>query len=434
MEQSDSDDESFTLSLPDFSDSDSHDGSGSMGTDYSDNELYNEVYDDDIYYNERDGIDENQAFMRTTVPLFGVGHTTLVPFNGTIKQNEVDEEFEDIVDHFETESVQVATCRQNTAEWFLARRFRITGTSALILWKHVAKKDYKKDFPDDAVYIESILKIIGLTKTATYSASDTERLLRMGKDELTAILQRGGLVSTGTKAQLVQRITQQRVQISDVINHGNDVDLTTKLMKTWFMKPRKGTTSTYIGSHNETNVKTELPNFLFEHSGATRIQIMQTFDYGLLLHGDWQAFGFSPDGICVTRQLLPLDNGTLHGIITIGLIEIKTKTTKDTARPEHERAREFGKFVVIDIEDENDYDLFCRAIPDIDHRVQLLHGMGIGNIENAFYVVANQHNIIRVVLVQANTWFTEHYVTALYRAFCNEGLASFFRYDSLSKR
>ena len=41
MEQSDSDDESFTLSLPDFSDSDSHDGSGSMGTDYSDNELYN---------------------------------------------------------------------------------------------------------------------------------------------------------------------------------------------------------------------------------------------------------------------------------------------------------------------------------------------------------------------------------------------------------
>ena len=41
---------------------------------------------------------------------------------------------------------------------------------------------------------------------------------------------------------------------------------------------------------------------------------------------------------------------------------------------------------------------------------------------HAFYVVANQHNIIRVVLVQANTWFTEHYVTALYRAFCNEGL------------
>ena len=95
MEQSDSDDESFTLPLPDFFGSDSHDGSGSMGTDYSDNELYNEVYDDDIYYNERDGIDENQAFMRTTVPLFGVGHTTLVPFNGTIKQNEVDEEFED---------------------------------------------------------------------------------------------------------------------------------------------------------------------------------------------------------------------------------------------------------------------------------------------------------------------------------------------------
>ena len=61
MEQSDSDDESFTLSLPDFFGSDSHDGSGSMGTDYSDNELYNEVYDDDIYYNERDGIDENQA-------------------------------------------------------------------------------------------------------------------------------------------------------------------------------------------------------------------------------------------------------------------------------------------------------------------------------------------------------------------------------------
>ena len=49
MEQSDSDDESFTLSLPDFSDSDSHDGSGSMGTDYSDNELYNEVYDDDMF-------------------------------------------------------------------------------------------------------------------------------------------------------------------------------------------------------------------------------------------------------------------------------------------------------------------------------------------------------------------------------------------------
>lgn len=49
------------------------------------------------------------AFMRTTVLLFGVGHTTLVPFNGTIKQNEVDEEFEDIVDHFENEMVQVAT-------------------------------------------------------------------------------------------------------------------------------------------------------------------------------------------------------------------------------------------------------------------------------------------------------------------------------------
>lgn len=41
-----------------------------------------------------------------------------------------------------------------------------------------------------SLYIESILKIVGLTKTATYSASDMERLLRISKDELAAILQR----------------------------------------------------------------------------------------------------------------------------------------------------------------------------------------------------------------------------------------------------
>ena len=39
---------------------------------------------------------------------------------------------------FEEESVDQLTSTQQLPEWFNQRQFRITGTSALVLWKHIA--------------------------------------------------------------------------------------------------------------------------------------------------------------------------------------------------------------------------------------------------------------------------------------------------------
>ena len=63
---------------------------------------------------------------------------------------------------FEEDNVDQLTATQRSPEWFNQRQFRITGTSALALWKHFAQlgrlaTDPEKELPDTFATICRVL-------------------------------------------------------------------------------------------------------------------------------------------------------------------------------------------------------------------------------------------------------------------------------------
>ena len=77
------------------------------------------------------------VLMQTTDDRYGPGKFTLVTRKRGI-HCEYSPSGLDIFDKFDTENVVNLTCEQRTPEWFNQRQFRITGTSALVVWKHYA--------------------------------------------------------------------------------------------------------------------------------------------------------------------------------------------------------------------------------------------------------------------------------------------------------
>ncbi len=77
------------------------------------------------------------VLMQTTNEKFGPGKFTLVT-RGAFPDAAPARTSNEQLLFFEEESVDQLTSTQRSPEWFNQRQFRITGTSALVLWKHIA--------------------------------------------------------------------------------------------------------------------------------------------------------------------------------------------------------------------------------------------------------------------------------------------------------
>ena len=77
------------------------------------------------------------VLMQTTNANFGPGKFTLVTCGALSDAAPARTSNEQLL-FFEEESVDQLTSTQRSPEWFNQRQFRITGTSALVLWKHIA--------------------------------------------------------------------------------------------------------------------------------------------------------------------------------------------------------------------------------------------------------------------------------------------------------
>jgi hypothetical protein len=305
-------------------------------------------------------------------------------------------------------------------------QLQMTGTSALLVFRHAIKGSRDRNYSQS---FNLVVDALGVRKHAVYTSSDEEMLNELSKDQLSRILQRNNKMVSGKKQDLIQRIISHSIPFEDnneVRNSGIPLDLTIKLMKVWFMAPFHGNKASYIGQHNEKYVKNELPNFIkkFSRQADKYMKISHITDYGLLYCKNFPRAAFSPDGICVSQETTNINTSSVERQAYASLIEIKTKTTPETVAEEMKIAERRGLYVEVDLSQEGNHKLFVDLIPQLDYRSQILHGLGCGVLRSAYYVVASEDTIIRVVHVRFHRHDTFHvrYQRAIREIFNNEGL------------
>jgi hypothetical protein len=120
---------------------------------------------------------------------------------------------------FEEDDVDQLTATQRSPEWFNQRQFRITGTSALALWKHFAQlgrlaTDPEKELPDTFATICRVL-LLKCNNREQHVADkddvadwifDRVELTEKSVASLKEICRLKSLPVSGTKTRLIKRI------------------------------------------------------------------------------------------------------------------------------------------------------------------------------------------------------------------------------------
>ena len=350
------------------------------------------------------------VLMRSNLANFGVGEVELVPTHVARKKKKKESEDNDMLLRFETSWVVIATTTQERPEWFYARKFRITETSAHLLFKqmlrYVSATNQEPEEDYHIAWCNRLLAIVGLSDTTRYTSDNEETLMGKGTtaNDLLEIIKNyntslpagaRSVARSGTRKKLVERIIEYEMPII-VPDRIQETPLLVKLLQTWMMQPFKGSDATYISSHNKANVRQNIPNFIKSQS---EYDIKLIREYGLLYCKENTSLAFSPDGICVTQQKSHEGYGYRYTCF-LSLLEIKTRVTPETIRKEYDIMTKMGLFVTINLSVPEDDKIFHKVVPDIGHRMQILHGMGCSGLRHAFYVVAKPTAIIRVVLVR----------------------------------
>jgi len=347
------------------------------------------------------------VLMHTTDETLGPGRYTLITQRGVNAKIRFSSDDDPVMPYLKKVPIML-TESQRTPEWFLLRKFRITGTGAYAIWMLLSR------YPDvdRNENINAVLRILSMLRT--HEAVDDvvfthERLSEMVLADLREICRNKNLAVSGTKAAVIERI------LSGGRNEGNQEATTvlSVLMKTWFMAPFKSQ-ACREGTLNEPFIFSHFPSFVSEKSAqclapaGRQIKIENVHDLGLLCHAHEKLAAFSPDAIAgVLVDGLP-SGPTRY----VALVEMKSKCSQATLTQEYNLIAEFGEYQEINADE--DPELFKRSIPDASYRCQLLHGMASGALDHAFYVVASLRKIIRVVHVQVgSSLIREQYLSVI---------------------
>ena len=375
--------------------------------------------------------------LRTTLTSFGADKIVLVPSK---KKTGIEEKvYPFLMERLLFKNVHRATYTQSTPEWFVSRRFKITGTTAGLMFKYIAKQE------NNSPQIETLLDLIGVSWLFRYARSDEEVLMKKSNTELSNILRENNKQHTGNKIDMVERIINENLPVKASTadsRNGTTSSIATLLLKSWFMQPKKGNKAMRIGLQNEPMVRSALPKFVDNATTETDpFESLVIEEFGLLLSREWRRAAFSPDGIALVQrfvepELEEQDQGRASivqrpscgeqriKVTYLCSLEIKTKVASDCIAREWEISRKVGTYVDIDISDPRNNELFHQAVPEFDFRAQILHGMACARLHGSFYVVASETRIIRVVHVFRRNirQFSDAYIDALHEAYLQAGL------------
>ena len=363
------------------------------------------------------------VLMHTTDEALGPGRYTLITRDGknaTIKYARDD----DVVIPYLLQSssppgVIMLTESQRTPEWFLLRKFRITGTGAYGIWKFISSS-MNDDLLDENM--NAVIQILSMRSNDNNlvepleednQSYEREALNTLLLPDLRRICRNKKLPVSGSKGILIDRIlswTSQQDEASRRPAAQNSI--LSILMKSWFMAPFKSR-ACREGTLNEPFIFANFPRFVSQKSakegpdGQRRTVVESIHEFGLMCNADDTNAAFSPDAIAGIADVLP--DGTSTSVVA--LVEMKSKCSQATLSAEMELITLYGEYQEINAEE--DPISFKSSIPDTSYRCQLLHGMASGNLDNAFFVVASLRKIIRVVRVRISSQIRGQYMSAI---------------------
>jgi hypothetical protein len=390
----------------------------------------------------------------TSLPIAGPGKFSFV----TVSKHDVaPAPSEDIgcID-FEKRVVQL-TSGQRSPEWFLMRKFRITGTVAGTAFRRVARellknKTYECDnsvkFVLDALLIKhsegNDRNIDPVEQEELADAEDLadavyqeEKLVSMTNSELKALCKAKGIVQAGNKSALIERLKLNMYGTNEQME-----SIESLILSCWFMPPLKNE-AMKLGTINESNILQNFPLFFDEHCkevlDSTTIETVN--EYGLMHYLDEPHAAFSPDAIVTLRSQVGDEDsspGDAPGdICIVAGAEFKTRTNNTSDRIEKLLADQYGKFQYIDMSatlnevdgsitvDKNESLKFKKSIKELSYRCQILHCMACSGLEDWLYVTASLDSVIRIVLIHTNelalsvyrqslTWLKDTYFPWVY--------------------
>ncbi|POM62939.1 LOW QUALITY PROTEIN: hypothetical protein PHPALM_27842 [Phytophthora palmivora] len=213
----------------------------------------------------------------------------------------------------------------------------------------------------------------------------------IGTHKRTGSMCRDGLLPvSGRKNDLINRLLGSSTTASpepDESIENARFTIDEALLSTWVMAPFS-TSDTKIGSANEENIAVQISSFLDKHS---QYHIERLKSYGLLCRRGMPIAAFSPDNVA---SILNTRRGRFHAIM-----EYKTRTTARTVQKEQVLANSWGRFLTVDVSAMDFGGRLCDVIPEASHRLQLLHSIACGGLQDGFLVYASATAIIRVVHV-----------------------------------
>lgn len=178
--------------------------------------------------------------------------------------------------------VRLLTERQRTPDWFLLRKFRITGSVVCRIFRHIANATPDPSIARDPVTdpdVEASAMLLSLRMSRQQpperpaSISSTE-LQSKSLEELKALCNERGLPVSGTKTILKDRLQNYGRKG----NSTERISLSGEILAAWFMKSASSTVMK-IGTHNETKIAAHVKSFLLAHAS---IQVEAMKSYGLL--------------------------------------------------------------------------------------------------------------------------------------------------------
>ncbi|OWZ17712.1 hypothetical protein PHMEG_0008312 [Phytophthora megakarya] len=290
--------------------------------------------------------------------------------------------------------VRVLTETQRTADWFLLRKFRATGSVVSKIFHQIASatpdpRIFRDPVTDPDVQFAAMLLSMPLNSQpmAPLVAISSIDLESKTLEELKSLCRDRGLAVSGSKPVL-----KDRLKSFDGIDNGSRrASMKGEILSAWFMKPISSS-AMKIGSHNEPQIAAHVKPFIAAHSHFKVDALNREMPFA----------AFSPDDIAViTSPTRPQ---------FYAVLEYKTRVTEATQQREQLLAETHGIFSSVRLLENGNAPDFKSQIPDGSYRCQILHNIVCGQVSDGFLVFATQSRIIRVVHV-----FVEASVAATYR-------------------
>lgn len=291
-------------------------------------------------------------------------------------------------------STYLFTIEQRTPDWFLARFFRLTSTGIYDV-VNVGKHD--KFAIDDDEIIDAVSKcqtIVQLHRNILVESvefSTNSSIIESVQSSNLECSESNKVILKISKRRKLN--TTSNININFVTNsaESNDVHLhefLRKLMPKWFMKPIESNDSMRKGLENEGKIIEKIADYVsILSNGDFSLKNIKT--YGLLVNREVNFAAASPDAVASLyhREL---------GFLGLAVLEFKTSTTSNTIAALDNSADEHGEFINISVLDSK----FKTVIPDVHHRVQLLHHVSVMDLNYALLVYATGSQVKRLVLLE----------------------------------